>query len=137
MINCSQSTDQLLGNTGLKINGENGLDELDYSEVLLMLVLVKKVFRTDLTLALQSSKIKRSAQRKESKVIKRFSKTYVKYFYKLTVNTVCHLEQMGQRVIFARREIQMLARSFSGTSTIQQFSNCRVYQGPPRSLLKI
>lgn len=119
MINCSQSTDQLLGNTGLKINGENGLDELDYSEVLLMLMLVKKVFRTDLSLALQSSKIKRSAQRKESKVIKRFSKTYVKYFYKLTVHTVCHLEQMGQRVICARREIQMLVRSFSGTSTIQ------------------
>lgn len=35
--------DQFPGNSGLKINGENGKDELDDSDVLWMLVVVKKV----------------------------------------------------------------------------------------------
>lgn len=58
------ATDQLLGNNRLKMNSENGSGELDNNEVFLTLMLVKKVSSTGFSWAFQSSKIKRSAQRK-------------------------------------------------------------------------
>lgn len=50
----SQCTDHFLGNNRVEMNDSKGSHELDYNEVLLMLVLVREAFRTVFSLALQT-----------------------------------------------------------------------------------